>query len=163
MIALPKVVLKLGPPIEAAPAPLERDYLSFSAIRTYQNCPLRYYFRYIAGVPEKTVSASLVFGAGIHRAIRRHFQEQLAGNEAPLLDELMESYEQEWSERGDDVQFIEVKERVELTDTAARILAEFQVHAMAFVGRPDIRRRRNAPRPSHPRLAGSSGPRGPDR
>ena len=26
-----------------------RDYLSYSAISTYQKCPLRYYFIYVAG------------------------------------------------------------------------------------------------------------------
>lgn len=40
-----------------------RDYLSYSAITTYQGCPLRYYFRYIAGLPERIVSSNLVFGA----------------------------------------------------------------------------------------------------
>lgn len=137
MIALAKPLAQLllvpgsTPPAPAA-ATIERDYLSFSAIRTYQSCPLKYFFRYIAGLPEKTVSASLVFGSGIHRAIERHFEEQLAGNEAPTLNELLESYEQEWSERGDEVQQIEAKERTSLLETAGRMLAEFQVHAMAW-------------------------------
>ena len=29
----------------------QRDYISFSSIRTYQNCPLRYFFKYVAGLP----------------------------------------------------------------------------------------------------------------
>ena len=48
MIAAPP----LTPPPAAKPAG-DRDYLSFSAI---QACPLRYSFRYIAGLPEKSVS-----------------------------------------------------------------------------------------------------------
>src|SRR5437588_10919614 len=52
----------------------ERDYISFSAIRTYQTCPLRYYFKYVAGLPEESVAAALVFGSAIHRAIEHHFR-----------------------------------------------------------------------------------------
>ncbi|MBA4015746.1 MAG: hypothetical protein C0483_01015 [Pirellula sp.] len=42
---------------------------------TYQGCPLRYYFRYIAGLQERTVSASLIFGSAIHCAVEHHFNE----------------------------------------------------------------------------------------
>jgi hypothetical protein len=35
-----------------------RDYLSYSAVSTYQRCPLRYYFSYVEGL------------AGAHRARR---------------------------------------------------------------------------------------------
>jgi ATP-dependent helicase/DNAse subunit B len=69
-----------------ARATQDRDYLSFSAITTYRQCPLRYFFRYIAGLPEETASASLVFGGAIHRAIEHHFRELLAGNAPPNLE-----------------------------------------------------------------------------
>ena len=60
---------------QAAVLPVtQRDYISYSAISTYQLCPLRYYFHYIVGLPERTVSASLVFGSAIHRAGRTSFQ-----------------------------------------------------------------------------------------
>ena len=29
----------------------QRDYLSYSAVRTFQGCPLKYRFRYIDGLP----------------------------------------------------------------------------------------------------------------
>ena len=53
---------------------LKRDYVSHSAISTYQQCPLRYYFRYVANLPEELTSSALVFGSGIHRAAELHFQ-----------------------------------------------------------------------------------------
>ena len=37
--------------ITTAPPP-KRDYLSYSAVRTFQGCPLKYRFRYIDGLPE---------------------------------------------------------------------------------------------------------------
>ena len=43
----------------------DRDYISFSAIRAYQACPLRYFFKYVEGLPEESVAATLVFGAAL--------------------------------------------------------------------------------------------------
>ncbi len=116
MIAMPKAASLplLVPPTTAEPAlaqtPTERDYLSFSAIRTYQNCGLKYFFKSIAGLPEQTVSASLIFGSGIHRAIERHFQEQLAGNPVPTLPELLAAYESEWTGRGEELRLFDQDE-----------------------------------------------------
>jgi RecB family exonuclease len=84
-------------PASAATTPV-RDYVSWSAISLYQSCPLRYYFRYIAGLPERTVSASLVFGAAIHRAVEHHFNELLAGNEPPNIEALVGEYDRHWSD-----------------------------------------------------------------
>ena len=44
------------------------DHISFSALRTYLECPLRYYFSYIAGLPAAAVSSSLVLGSAFHSA-----------------------------------------------------------------------------------------------
>jgi len=59
-----------------------RDYISYSALSTFAQCPLKYYFRYCLGMAEETVSASLVFGVAIHAAIQQHFEELLQGNPA---------------------------------------------------------------------------------
>ncbi len=66
--------------IAVAPPP-KRDYLSYSAVRTFQGCPLKYRFRYIDGLPEDCVSSSLVFGSAIHSAMEFFFSQQLAGEE----------------------------------------------------------------------------------
>jgi len=70
-------------PNQIAEALTGRNYTSFSAITTYQACPLRYFFRYVEGLPEETVGSSLVFGGAIHSALEAHFRELLAGNSAP--------------------------------------------------------------------------------
>jgi hypothetical protein len=83
----------------SAPAGVRsRDYISFSEIATYRGCPLRHHFRYVMGLPETTVSASLVFGRAIHQAVEHHFNELLAGNEPPTLDALLAEYDRAWSE-----------------------------------------------------------------
>ena len=76
-----------------------RDYLSYSAITTFQSCPLKWYFRYVADLPEEVVSSSLIFGGAIHRAVEHHFRELLAGNQQPDLDTLLYEYLDAWSER----------------------------------------------------------------
>jgi len=73
-----------------------RDYISYSALSTYQQCPLRYYFRYVEGLAEETVSASLAFGSAIHSAVELHFHELLVSGTAPSLDTSVEAYEASW-------------------------------------------------------------------
>ena len=73
-----------------------RNYLSYSSVALYQSCPLRWYFKYVADLPEETVSAALVFGGAIHRSVEFHFRELLAGNSAPDLDMLLAEYQDAW-------------------------------------------------------------------
>ena len=118
-----------APPAEVKPV---RDYLSFSAIRTYQTCPLRYFFRYIAGLPEESVSASLVFGSAIHRAIEHHYRQQMIGGAAPGVDELLTHYQAEWQERdAKPVRFGREDDADALTDLAARMLTAFRESELA--------------------------------
>ena len=83
-----------------------RDYISFSAIRAYQSCPLRYAFRNVMGLPDEAVSAAIVLGSGVHRAIEHHLRELLAGNPAPGGSAMLAEFSKEWQERNlDQVRF----------------------------------------------------------
>jgi hypothetical protein len=44
-------------PPPSLPRAKPRDYISFSAVRTYQSCPLRYFFKYIAAVIEQELDS----------------------------------------------------------------------------------------------------------
>ena len=104
-----------------------RDYVSFSALSTYQRCPLQHHFRYVAGLPEATVSASLVFGSAIHRAAEFHFRELLSGNPAPDLDTLLDCYQQEWRDRdGTPISFPKRDDVDSLGQLAERVLTAFR-------------------------------------
>lgn len=119
-------------PTVAAQRPPGRDYLSYSAVTTYQRCPLAYYFRYRAGVPEETVSSSLVFGGAIHRTVEHHFRQLLAGAEAPSLDELMEEFDAAWEEHDlQSIRFGKDETREELSHLAERMLGTFQASQLA--------------------------------
>ena len=78
-----------------------RDYISFSAIRLYQTCPLKFFYRYIMGLPEETVSSSLVFGSSVHRAFEFHFRELLAGNPPPHIQDPVTVAEHNASGKGE--------------------------------------------------------------
>jgi putative RecB family exonuclease len=109
-----------------------RAYTSWSAITTYQNCSLRYKFRYLDALPEEAVSASLVFGGCIHRAAEAHLRERLAGNPAPTLDALMVAYNEGWQEHeARQVQFGKGDDRSTLDDLAGRMLTAFQASELA--------------------------------
>lgn len=76
--------------------PSARNHISYSALSTFTACPLRYHFRYVQGLPEETVGAGLVLGAGMHRGLQHHFEQLLAGLPAPSLDLLLDIFWEEW-------------------------------------------------------------------
>lgn len=128
MIAAP------SPPPRASPdpPPKVRDYLSFSAIRAYQSCPLRYFFRYIAGLPDETVSSSLVFGGAIHSAIEHHFNALLAGDAPPSVEILLSRYSDAWKEREGDLIHFGKDDRQTLDSLAHRMLDAFTSSDLAI-------------------------------
>jgi len=73
-----------------------RDYISYSAISTYCQCPLKYAFKYIEGLPEETVSSSLVFGRAIHAAAEHYFNEMMYGASPPDQDSLLIAFWDAW-------------------------------------------------------------------
>ncbi len=120
------------PPRSATVGAHSRDYISFSEISTYRGCPLRHHFRYVLGLPEPTVSASLVFGRAIHQAVEHHFNELLAGNEPPTIDSLQAEYDRAWSETDcGSVNFGKDDDLSRLNQLAQRMLAAFQGSAIA--------------------------------
>jgi len=140
----------LGVEVQAQPAYLPtRDYISFSAIRTYQSCPLQYYFRYVAGLPKETISASLVFGSAIHRAIEQHFRRLLEGQQAPGTAALMAEYKLGWQEDYPPIRFTMEDDAGSFDRLAQRMLCAFAAgQRPGSAGRACPGHRGNAARPS---------------
>jgi RecB family exonuclease len=134
MTAITHVSPKDSAPGELALALTGRDYVSHSALATYRQCPLRYYFKYVARLPETTVAASLVFGGAIHAAVEHHYRELLAGNPPPALEVLLAAYTAAWRERAASplqvgtaaLQFGMEEDPAGLERLAGRMLAAFQ-------------------------------------
>ena len=109
-----------------ATEPRIRDYLSYSAVRTFQSCPLKYRFRYVDGLAEDGVSSSLIFGSAIHAAVEFYFTQQLNGASAPSLDTLLDVYQQSWQDRAEDnIQFGKTETQDALHELADRMLQKF--------------------------------------
>jgi putative RecB family exonuclease len=103
-----------------------RDYVSWSALSTFRQCPLKYFFRYVAGLSEESVSAALVFGSGIHAAVEDVYRAVLAGEAKPTLERLMFAYRSVWlTHEPGEIQFGSSETRESLDVLAAKMLAAF--------------------------------------
>ena len=118
------MITAIADPTTDARTLINRDYISFSAISTYQTCPLRFFFRYVQQLPEETVAAALVFGSAIHNAAEFHFNELMAGNPAPDLDTLLNVYQDAWRSReSDNINFGKTNNVNSLGQLAEKMLA----------------------------------------
>ena len=119
---------KTGPPAVVAE---ERDYISFSAIRAYLQCSLRYFFRYVAKLPEERIGASLVFGNAIHGALELHFRRLLEGDVAPSLAEMLAAYHAGWANPSAPVRFNKDEQQSSFDGLAERMLRAFLENPVA--------------------------------
>jgi len=110
---------------------LKLDHLSWSSLQLYRTCPRRFFYKYIAGVPEETVSAALLHGGAIHRAVERAHEARLEGRPIPEVEELLTAYDESWSEgieRGRQVLFANGEDAATLRDLAGRMLSAYRAH-----------------------------------
>jgi putative RecB family exonuclease len=122
-VLTPTEPARTNPANEVAKSLTVRDYISWSSISTFRSCPLKYWFRYIAGLPEESVSGALVFGTGIHAAIESVYRAELAGEAKPDLEQLMESYRAAWTGHDPNtIQFGSSETRNSLDALAAKML-----------------------------------------
>lgn len=112
-----------------------RDYVSYSALSTYMSCPLRYAFRYIERLPEETVSASLLFGGGIHAALEHWYRQAMHSRPKPTHNDLLATFWQSWNERSDsiEIRFGKNEDIHTIGDLAERILRAFRRSELAVV------------------------------
>jgi CRISPR/Cas system-associated exonuclease Cas4 (RecB family) len=119
-------------PIPKAEKPRDFDHLSFSALSLYQQCPLRFYFRYLARLPEETIASSLVYGSSIHSALQYHFEQLLIGKPMPNQDTLLAVFHDAWTHyEGQKIQFGKGEDKNSLSQLAGRMLHAFQKSALA--------------------------------
>jgi len=104
-----------------------RNYISYSALSSYQRCPLKYCFRYVQSLPDEMVASSLIFGGAMHSAVELHFNEIMAGNAPPDLDTLLGAYQEAWRDRDlGVVHFGKGEDTTTLSQLAERMLVAFQ-------------------------------------
>ena len=119
--------LTLSRPLVRSRPPKTGDYISYSAISTFQTCPLKYFFRYVDQLPEDVIPASLLFGSAIHGAVQFHFEQVMAGRPPPDREILLDVFQAVWSERADkDIVFPRGENFASLCSLAERMLCAFQ-------------------------------------
>ena len=105
-----------------------RDFISWSQLSTFRQCPLRYRFRYLDRLEPEFVSASLLIGSSIHAAIEHHHRRQLESEEPAVLDELLEVFWDEWRcrmEESPEVRFGKNEDVASIDNLAKRMLSSF--------------------------------------
>jgi putative RecB family exonuclease len=114
-------------PNELAQQLTGRDYLSYSAVSTFQRCPRRYQFHYVAGLAPAFKSSSLVFGRAVHAAVELHWRSMFEAGSPPSVDDLMAAYEKAWREdAAPEVKFGKNESETSVADLARRMLTAFQ-------------------------------------
>ena len=101
------------------------DHISYSSISTFQGCPLRWYFKYVLGLPERTIASSLVLGSCLHKAVQYRFEQLMMGRKADL-DTLLAVFQDEWEvfeERN--IRYGDGETRDEIGRMADKLLKEF--------------------------------------
>lgn len=111
---------------------INRPYLSYSAVSTYQRCPLRFFFAYVAGLQPEFRASSLVFGGAIHAAIEHHYRCLLEGQPAPPLDDLLAEFDR--ASAADitvPIRYGKNETPESLRELASRMLAAFRSHDLS--------------------------------
>jgi len=73
------------------------NYLSYSQIALYLECPLLYKLRYIEGERGEGTPAALVFGGAIHKALAQFYTDVMDG-EPFVLSAFLGAFEEAWSD-----------------------------------------------------------------
>jgi len=74
------------------------EAISYSMLKTFQQCPLRFKYRYIKGIPDERPTFYLAVGRAIHAALASFFQIPITGQRT--RDELLGLLHKHWSRYG---------------------------------------------------------------
>jgi DNA helicase II / ATP-dependent DNA helicase PcrA len=129
-------------PIKGVPAPLPRKvldgkinltHISFSQIKAYKDCPLRYKYEYVLQVPTRT-HHSFTFGSTIHSTLQKFHQFEIKGQK-PNLETLLHIYDQEFQPLGYD-SALHRQKRYEQGKESLK--AYFNSYQTVFAGKPIV-------------------------
>jgi putative RecB family exonuclease len=117
------------PDLERKPTP--RNLFSFSRLKTYHQCPLRYRYRYLKGFKEVFRSIESFLGNVVHDVLEWLYTERQEST-APSLDQALEVLSLKWSaEFNDGIVVIRRSDRADDYLVTAREMLE-RFHRGAF-------------------------------
>jgi putative RecB family exonuclease len=95
------------------PRPTPRNQFSFSRVKTFAQCPLRYRYRYLKGLREAFTSVEAHLGTTVHGVVEWMYGQRDQSS-SPSLDLALEELSRQWQERWSDrVAVIRVNETPE--------------------------------------------------
>jgi CRISPR/Cas system-associated exonuclease Cas4 (RecB family) len=106
----------------------DRDYVSWSLLSTFRQCPLRYQFRYLDKIEPEFVSSALLVGGSIHAAIEHYHRQQMEAVDSVTLEEMLTVFWDAWKirlEESPEVRFGKNEDAVSVGHLAERMLAAF--------------------------------------
>ncbi|MBI1374271.1 MAG: DUF2800 domain-containing protein [Phycisphaera sp.] len=114
-------------PNDIARALTGRPYLTHSEVKTYRDCPLKWYFAYVQRAEPEVVASAMIMGTCVHAAIEHHLHAMLEADRRPTIDEMMATYRQRWDkEIGDTlVRYPRGQNADTLAETAQRMVERF--------------------------------------
>jgi len=81
--------------------PTPRNQFSFSRVKTFSQCPLRYRYRYLKGLPEAFNSVEAHLGTTVHGVVEWMYGLR-DDSSSPSLDSTLEELARQWEERWTD-------------------------------------------------------------
>ena len=103
------------------------DHVSHSSISCFQQCPLKWRFRYVDKLEEDFKGVALVFGSSVHAAVERHFQSILETGGPPTLEQLLEAFDECWqSFDAASIRYGKNDDAESMRELAVRMLETFQ-------------------------------------
>jgi putative RecB family exonuclease len=104
--------------------PTPRNLYSFSRIKTFHQCPLRYRYRYLKGLKEAFRSVESLLGSVVHDVLEWLYTAR--GDAAdPSLEETLENFAARWAASlGDDVAVVRTSDRTDAYLVTGREMIE---------------------------------------
>jgi len=112
------------------PAPTPRNLFSFSRLKAFDQCPLRYRFRYLKGLKEAFRSIESHLGNAVHDVLEWLYRERSAGGE-PTVEQALDRLAAAWDARWEDGKVAVIR----VADDASLYLRRGREMVTAYHGR----------------------------
>jgi RecB family exonuclease len=89
------------------------ELLSPSQVKTFLNCPAKWYFHYMVGLQEPK-TASLALGSAFHAALAQNFRQKIESRRDLALDDVRALFQKEWNAVAAETEFRDDENRREL-------------------------------------------------
>lgn len=113
--------------IEQAPEAVA-EVLSLSQLYTFMDCPARWMFSKLRGLPDPP-NSNLAKGSAVHEALLRNMAEKVTTETDMPVDQVLEVYQAAWDGQTDQVEFAPDENPEAIRDDGARLVEHYMREA----------------------------------